>query len=71
MHKKKPALHLRHLPLKTQFGILIACVLVLMLLVQVIYITGFADLSTQRVMATATRQMSQAAQSINEAAEHL
>lgn len=71
MHKKKPALHLRHLPLKTQFGILIACVLVLMLLVQLIYITGFADLSTQRVMATATRQMSQAAQSINEAAEHL
>lgn len=71
MTDKKRRFRLGHLRLKAQFNILIACVLALMLLVQLIYFTGFADLTTQRAMTTATRQMSQAAQSINEAAEHL
>jgi len=68
---KKRRSRLRHLSLKAQFHILTACILGLMLLVQAIYFTGFADLTKQRAMTTATRQMSQVAQSIDEAARHL
>lgn len=68
---KKRRFLLRHLPLKNQFHILTACILALMLLVQGIYFTGYANLTTQREMTTATRQMTQAAQSIDEAAKHL
>lgn len=58
--KKRRSL-LRHVPLKSQFRILTICILALMLLVQGIYFTGYANLTTQRVMTTATRQMAQAA----------
>lgn len=71
MKEKKRRSRLGHLRLKAQFSLLIACMLALMLLMQVIYFSSFANLTTRRAMTTATRQMAQAAQSINEAAAHL
>lgn len=71
MRNTKRRSRLRHLPLKTQFTILTVCILALMVLIEGIYFTGFAELTTRRAMNTATSQMTAVAQSIDEAADTL
>ncbi len=68
---KKRSSKLKYLRLKYQIYILLICALILMLAVQVAYISGFSNLTIQRAEVTAAQLMERASKGIDETARQI